>query len=350
MGCSNKPEDKTQNTKNIEPKLDTEVQLIKESSSNAKPNYGPLGEKYDFDKPFKQINKNTSNILFLRNNKIIFGDNEGIIHVYDDLTFENSFNFQIFSKYIQCMIELTDGNIAACSNDCTMKIFKIENNNIEILKECKSNCQIWSLAEIGKTSDFYIGEVEGNFFGLVKRESEYLYTRIFQLKDATVLNIFDLSENVKNIIMVVYMGDGAYFFDIKSQKVVGHISHRHFNPFKNVIQKISQSELLIGAENSIVLIDYKNFKILREFNNKETYSICKFSDEYLLTSYGEGELATYKMSRSENGQLELTFENKFKVIDGNVIGIKICPDKKLITFNMSGCIRIWNNKNIESNL
>ena len=248
------------------------------------------------------------------------------------------------------MIELTDGNIAACSNDCTMKIFKIENNNIEIIKECKSDCQIWSLAEIGKTSDFYIGEVEGNFFGLVKRESEYLYTRIFQLKDATVLNIFDLSENVKNIIMVVYMGDGAYFFDIKSQKVVGHISHRHFNPFKNVIQKISQSELLIGAENSIVLIDYKNFKILREFNNKETYSICKFSNEYLLTSYGEGELATYKMSRSENGQLELTFENKFKVIDGNVIGIKICPDKKLITFNMSGCIRIWNNKNIESNL
>ena len=45
MGCSNKPEDKTKNTKNIEPKLDTEVQLIKESSSNAKPNYGPLGEK-----------------------------------------------------------------------------------------------------------------------------------------------------------------------------------------------------------------------------------------------------------------------------------------------------------------
>ena len=103
------------------------------------------------------------------------------------------------------------------------------------------------------------------------------------------------------------MGYGAYFFDIKFQKTVGYVSHSHFNPFKHVIKKISQSELLIGAENSIVLIDFKNFKILKEFNNKETYSLCIFSDEYLLTSYGEGELATYKISRNENEQLELTF-------------------------------------------
>lgn len=45
MGCSNNQQDKTQNTKNIEPKLDTEVQLTKESSPNIKPNYGFLGEK-----------------------------------------------------------------------------------------------------------------------------------------------------------------------------------------------------------------------------------------------------------------------------------------------------------------
>lgn len=154
MGCSNNPQDKTQNTKNIEPKLDTEVQLTKESSPNIKPNYGFLGEKYDFSKPFKQIDKNTSNILFLRNNKIIFGDNQGFVHVYDDLTFENSFSVQLFSKYIQIMIELTNGNIAACSNDFTMKIFKLENNNIVIVKEIKSDCQLWALAEIEKTMIF----------------------------------------------------------------------------------------------------------------------------------------------------------------------------------------------------
>ena len=154
MGCSNNPQDKTQNAKNIEPKLDTEVQLTKESSPNIKPNYGFLGEKYDFSKPFKQIDKNTSNILFLRNNKIIFCDNQGFVHVYDDLTFENSFSVQLFSKYIQIMIELTNGNIAACLNDFTMKIFKLENNNIVIVKEIKSDCQLWAFAEIEKTMIF----------------------------------------------------------------------------------------------------------------------------------------------------------------------------------------------------
>lgn len=52
------------------------------------------------------------------------------------------------------MIELTNGNIAACSNDFTMKIFKLENNNIVIVKEIKSDCQLWALAEIEKTMIF----------------------------------------------------------------------------------------------------------------------------------------------------------------------------------------------------
>ena len=51
------------------------------------------------------------------------------------------------------------------------------------------------------------------------------------------------------------------------------------------------------------------------------------------------------MSRDINGQLELQFENRFKVIDGNLTGIIFCPDGKLITFNMTDSIKIWNAKN-----
>ena len=51
------------------------------------------------------------------------------------------------------------------------------------------------------------------------------------------------------------------------------------------------------------------------------------------------------MSRDINGQLELKYESRIKVIDGNLTGIILCPDGKLITFNMTNSIKIWSAKN-----
>ena len=51
------------------------------------------------------------------------------------------------------------------------------------------------------------------------------------------------------------------------------------------------------------------------------------------------------MLRDKNGQLELKSEKIINIIDGIISGIQICPDGKLITFNMKNCIKIWNAKN-----
>ena len=50
------------------------------------------------------------------------------------------------------------------------------------------------------------------------------------------------------------------------------------------------------------------------------------------------------MSRDINGQLELKFESRIKFIIDNITGITICPNGKLIIFNMTGSIKIWNPK------
>ena len=170
-----------------------------------------------------------------------------------------------------------------------------------------------------------------------------MFQRKVQIKDTAILNILGLSDNTA---MVVYMSYGAYFFDFSTLKTVGYVPHQHFNPFKCSIIKISDHELLIGAETSIILIDYINFQKIKEFNNDTTYALYQLSEQYLLTSYKEGFLQSYIMSRDMNGQLELKFETRNKVIDGNDTGIKICPDGKLIIFNMTGSIKIWNSKKI----
>ena len=325
---------------NINP--NTQNIIKRELIEEVKPNYGPLGELVDFSKPFKQIKTTACNFLFLKDKRVIFADNQGIIYVYNDLNFENSYNIKLFDKYIQCIIELSDGNIVACSNDNSTRVLKIGNQSYEIIKDIKGKDQAWALDELGETTDFVIGYVDGRVLRCHKMNNTYYFQKDVQIKDSSVLNILGLS---KDTAMIVYMSYGAYFYDFNINKTIGFVSNQHYNPFKCSIKKISDNELLIGSENTIDLIDYKNFKKIRTFENDTTYAIYNLSDKYLLASYGKGYLQTYKMSRDINGQLELKYESRLKVIDGNLTGIILCPDGKLITFNMTNSIKIWNAKN-----
>ena len=356
MGCTNYLETNDQLKKNtsryIRPNTNALVPnnlyqnaqniIRKEVIEVPKPKYDPLGELIDFSKPFKEIKTTACNFLFLKDKKVIFGDNQGIIHVYNDLNFENSYDIKLFDKYIQCIIELSDGNIVACSNDNSTKVIKIGNQSYEIIKDIRGSNQAWALGELGETRDFVIGYADGICLRCHKMNSDYAFQKEVEIKDTSVLNILGLSESTA---MIVHMDYGAYFYDFDIQKNLGFVSNEYFNPFKGSIKKISETELLIGAENSIVLIDYKNFKKIKEFKNPKTYAICNLSNNFLLTSYGKGYIQTNKMSRDINGQLELQAENRFKVIDGNLTGIIYCPDGKLITFNMTNDIKIWNAKN-----
>ena len=326
MGCSNNPEVNFPNH---------------ERNIIITPNNDPL-EKIDFSEPFKTFEHRTTNFLFLKDKKIIFGDRNRIIHVYENSNFESSYEINLFSSHVQCMIELSDGNIVACSNDCTMKVFKISDRNYEIINDYNYSDELWAMDELGETCNFVVGSQNGGFFKCQKINSNIIYGQTINIKESSVLNIFSLSES---LIMITYMNYGAYFYDFNISKTIGHVPHKYFNPFKCVIQKISDHELLIGAEYSIVLIDYKKFEKIKEFDNDASYSLLKLSNDYLLTSYGEGYLRIYKMLRDENGQLELKSEKEIKIIDGIISGIQLCPDGKLITFNMNNCIKIWNTKN-----
>ena len=162
-------------------------------------------------------------------------------------------------------------------------------------------------------------------------------------RNKAILNILDVSES---IVMLVYMSTGAYFFDFNTSETVGYVPHQYFNPFRCSILKISDHELLIGAEYTIVLIDYKKFQKIKEFDNDASYALYKLSDKYLLTSYGNGFLQTHEMSRDKNGQLELKQLNRNKILDYFVAGIAKLPDGKFMIFNMENSITVWYSKNI----
>ena len=298
----------------------------------------------DFSQPFKKIDDATSNILITHDYdpNIIYGDSKGIIHVFYGLDFRKEYEIKEFNNFIRCIIEVSS-LIAASSNDCKVKLFSLHMCSYEIIKEIQDSAEIWTLCEIGGFWSFVIGNVEGYFYRCKNKGEDYEIQQNFKIMDKAILNILDVSDF---IVMLIYMSSGAYFFDFNTLETVGYVPHEYFNAFRCSILKISDHELLIGAEYTIVLIDYKKFQKIKKFDNDASYALYKLSDQFLLTSYGDGFLQTYQMLRDKEGQLELKYVNKNKIMNDIVAGIAKLPDGRLMIFSVKNNITIWNVKNI----
>ena len=240
------------------------------------------------------------------------------------------------------MIELSDGSIASCSNDKYLKIFEIGNNNHKVLGEYKTDNQLWAIAKISGSDNLIIGDNKGLIHFFNKSKKAYSPGKKILVYESTILNMVSISPNILLVTLFKY---GVCFLEIKSFKIEAIFEHSLFNPFKCSIQIISEHELLIGSEDSIFVIDYKNYSILDVYSNERTYSLYKLSEECLLSSNGDGYILTYKMVRKENGDLILISQDKIKIHNSNITGIILCPDGKLITYEFNSSIKIWKNKN-----
>ena len=300
MGCSNSPNVKSNNQTNQNNTLKNEF-----------PNLEPIEEIIDFSEPFKELNYSTSNILFLKDGKIMLA-NRAEIHIFYNLNFENPYVIKVFRDYIQCFIELSNGYIAVCSNDNSLKILEIGERTYKIISEIVWMNQLWSLAERPNFGhDIVVGDVKGLFFYFQKTTTGYVCGEKLALQNSTILNILSLTAS---LLMMVYMNYGIIFFNCSTYETVATINHQYFNPFKRAIKKISNHELLIGAEYSIILVDYKTFEKIKEFDSNSTYSINRLNKEYLLCSSEDGYIESYKMEKTENDELDLSFQKKLKFI------------------------------------
>ena len=285
MGCSNHSDETHQSNPNItketpQNQIPSANNVKNETHQNRIPSednvknylsYENIGDLIDLSQPIKKIDDATSNILITNENvpKILYGDSKGVIHVIYDLDFRKEYEIKEFNDMIRCIIQLSS-LIAACSNDCKVKLFSIGMCSYKIIKEIQDSAQIWTLCQIGEYTDFVIGNVAGYFYRCKNRGEDYEIQKRFKIMDKSILNILDVSDS---IVMLIYMSSGAYFFDFNTSENVGYVPHEYFNPFRCSILKISDHELLIGAEYSIFLIDYKKFQKIKEFDNDASYAL-----------------------------------------------------------------------------
>ena len=225
-------------------------------------------DKYNYNKDIiiKDENCFIHDIIKIKNNFLIYGDNSGYIKVVllENKTYTITQEIKAHKESIEKIIKLSDTCLITFSLDNNIIFFKFENN---ILKKYRT-------INIGHTI-----------------ESLYL------CKPNILLGSYcKLTEDNKHI---------SYFiiYDINSNQLINKIRVK-FSPNVSCIQKLNKKYYLIAYDNNICFLNMFNYSIKKRFFSEFDFgtftSCCKINNKTLLLSTSEGDIHIYNINKNAN--------------------------------------------------
>ncbi len=208
------------------------------------------------------ISSNHYNYCFtqLKNSNIAIGFNSGSIGIYEIKYFSRVNQINSHSKDIRCILELSDGNIASCSNDNNIVINKIINDKsyIEIQKiECNS-C-VYKIIEINQ----FLISCNCESIDIWEKNEDNLYELIQSIEIGE--NIYGLLQvNDKTFVAHVAI-ETLQFYNIDDFSLIKEINNIPTRLYNN-LSLINDDVLCIGSTGQIFLVSISKMEIINTIN------------------------------------------------------------------------------------
>ena len=208
------------------------------------------------------ISSNHYNYCFtqLKNSNIAIGFNSGSIGIYEIKYFSRVNQINSHSKDIRCILELSDGNIASCSNDNNIVINKIINDKsyIEIQKiECNS-C-VYKIIEINQ----FLISCNCESIDIWEKNEDNLYELIQSIEIGE--NIYGLLQvNEKTFVAHVAI-ETLQFYNIDDFSLIKEINNIPTRLYNN-LSLINDDVLCIGSTGQIFLVSISKMEIINTIN------------------------------------------------------------------------------------
>ena len=260
----------------------------------------------------KNIFKWKDNILCLKvlsSNNLAIGNLDCSIYILDE-TLKEIINIKQHTKGVLFIEELKNKNIASCSSDCTIKIFKLllKEKDYELIQNINfNNNTIFKVFQLSNENLFSCCEDKTLIeWKLEKNSNKYFANKIFITKECcenaieiNYNNNNNLFENKKEIVSCSNNENCLYFWDldtkenIKIKKIKNSGTNTQLVFYNNEI-------LLIGGIHYIYYINVKRNKehIFKYKINYHAYVIKKINN-YLLIGDEEGNLHKLKFINNE---------------------------------------------------
>ena len=307
---------------------------------------------------YKNTNENTlEGIVNYYNSYIIIKGNP-IIADISNITQVKHINE--YSNYVYCVVLLSDGRLASCSRDKTIKIYNIKNDyNCDIIIEehtkdvtylcqlnnnklisCSSDksIKIWSITQFSYECDYTLKKAHNGF---IYKVISLTNNRIASCSEDKTIKIWNSNHPyeyitsleghlsyVTSIIQVigkVILISGSDDSTLRSWDLITYKTNKILSNVyccdSNSLMEIDDCRLVVGEYNSIAVVNINDYIIEKRINNielKGVRSLMILRDNNVLCGCDNGVMCIYDINMNNiNKENKLSDESFFDLISIN---------------------------------
>lgn len=279
-------------------------------------------------------------LIQLKDGRIVSGSKDKRIIIYLNNVFTISFEINEHSNEISSLLQIKNGYLVSSSFDSYIKIFKIYENNYEIIQSIKAHDNFihrvrelsnGNLISCSLDKTIKIFNLENEFFS---ESHKFIEEKgIFNILETTPLNI--VSANI-----YIFGNADLKFYDLE-KKIPKQTLFDLEIVFVDTLQMISHNLLVVAEIGHLTIINAETYQNLKSINtgNIILISVCyKLNDNILLTGDVIGNIKQWKIEEHN-----LVFESiKEKAHNkGITVIIKLENNNKFATSSMDKSIKIW---------
>ena len=308
--------------------------------------YKKFDENFNIEQkiPEYELNYHSSNVLcltLLKDGRLVSGARDNLIIIYNKTTYKPDIEINEHKDGITCLLVLNSGILASCSSDATIKLFKIKQNEYEILQTLTYHQKrVYKIIQtnnnelISCSEDPYV-----LFYNINKDNNLFEYKKLKIKTDGPCSSIIQTKN--KEICLSQKNNNKLIFINIEDNKIKGSISDvSKRNSTDEWLIMINKNLLLVPGQNkfSIINVDvYKIIRIIEIQNSSWIFGNCLISENILLTGDRNYSIKQWKIE-GDNLNLISVKENAHK---GDINYLLNLGNGHFASGSDGGIVKIW---------
>ena len=277
-------------------------------------------------------------MAILNDGRLVSGSYDNTIIIYKKISFKQDLTIKEHKDSVFCIIQLSSGILASCSQDKTIKLFNIKNDKYKLIQTLNyhKDC-VYKIIEL-KNKTLVSCSKDSSIIFYVKDNLEYKKDYSIST-DSSCSSIIQTKDN--EICYSVKNDNKIFFYDLLNKKNINSISNiNKHNGSSEWFIMISKELLLIPGENKISIINVKEYKLVRIIEvsgSSWIYGVCMLNKDVLLTGDYSKVIRQWKIE----GDNLILLSKKEKAHDDDINVLLNLEDGHIASGSDDHTIRIW---------
>ena len=244
-----------------------------------------------------------TSLCLLDDGRLASSSSDCSIIIYNKKTYKPQIIIREHRNTINYLLKLESNILASCSEDSTIKFFKIKQNKYETLQTLNHHSNNVNQIKELKNKKLVSSSDDNSIIFYYKDNNQYL--KDFQ--EPTEGLCYHIEQTKENEICystydLMHDNYNIYFFDFVEKKIISSINKVNITSLEGIFNMISKDLLIIGGMNTLTLIDvdqYQMIKLIELKNSLHNSGFCMINENMFITGDFNGTLRQWEIEDNE---------------------------------------------------